>query len=874
VRFRIVGVRCGCSTTTCAAPSVLFRPARLTIPHLTNGAILPRSSQRSLPLLSIISPPASVTVMAGRRGTAPFSAPSADERAHKDSLRALSYNGARTADVMPSLSATPSAAPTDSFGAGTGLQRGVHGAHVASPTPNPVFYDTQVGDAPAVMASVAGDKDLAGNGVAGVALSAASTTLHALLPRLVELDEAEVAFTPVNSTPPAERPVVKLAAATKPKRPATTARSIRPAPTRRSSLPAAPSLASSLRLDAAAGSSKEPINGYAGSPSGGASSRAARTSPAGHVTASNAVPAKVVASQVADFKNVVTHAAGSEKPFAEALAGLLRLSGQSAVLDNNAKSTHGASLNTLAKAMDSLEVSAIAKRPAVAHPPAITVDNELDEDTGCEAAPEAKRSKISSFVQPPDSDGSGAASCRSDEKPRTVAKPPLRVPPLTAAQQLVFATAAERTRKRAEGLTVMIGARRLLKMRIKLLTGTAKESADSFLSPRRRTEEMVRAVRDHAKCTDSKATEFLLEKILKPTRVEEKRRKHGGGDEMEDDGKPCSERTTGVNHKLKEGVSHVYGALKRNVVWGWFYDATNNPKSSMRPGRATKWLERDAFYKQPGGRRAILAAATKGYKYLGALNRVHMAVSEGSDAVVELTRGFFVLCVKFIREELVSVQDQAPVKQGPDLNRYKDYVAEFLRLDGWLPRHGRAENGMRLCDGADANRAVFDPEYLPAANVTVESGTAAVTTGGQPCGTGLAASQRGHRAVPWPVEQAVRGPEGRVVRWAIGQAAAAGGRGEDQSFDAMETGRAARCGRVEGNSSATVMPAPALVAPAAATRETATLMNRAPTMAAPEAEAPGGVPVLSRRARAAAIMAKAQAEAAALLELEDGDELL
>jgi len=392
-------------------------------------------------------------------------------------------------------------------------------------------------------------------------------------------------------------------------------------------------------------------------------------------------------------------------------------------LDRDATSTHGVSLKSLSEGIGNLDVGDRAKILAAEMPSVVVADADCDEDGAWKAAPAAKRTKISSLVQPLHSHGAVWASknsSTSDDKTRTMAKPVLRVPSLTSSQELAFATAAERAKKRAEGMTVMVGARHLLKMRLKVFTGTAKTSADSFLSPRRLTDAMVNAVRDHAKYTDSQATEFLLEKVLKPTRVGDKRRKLESGHELEDnEGTLSKEQTTGVHHKLKEGVSHVYGDLKRNVVSGWFQETISNPKSSMRPARATKWLELDAFYEQPGGRRAILAAATKGYKYLGALNRVHPAVGEGSDAVVELTCGYFVLCVKFIREELVSVQDQTPVKQGPELNGYKDYVAEFLRFDCSLPKHGRAENGMMLCDGADPRRAVFEPEYLPAAMPTV-----------------------------------------------------------------------------------------------------------------------------------------------------------
>jgi len=197
------------------------------------------------------------------------------------------------------------------------------------------------------------------------------------------------------------------------------------------------------------------------------------------VLASKGSAAKAAASKAASAKE-----SAEREPLAEALAGLLRLSGQSAVLDRDANSTHGVSLKSLFEGIGNLDVGDRAKILAAEMPSVVVADADSGEDAVWKAAPAAKRTKTSSLVQPLHSHGAVWASTNSstsDDKTRTMAKPALRVPPLTSTQKLAFATAAERAKKRAEGMTVMVGARRLLKMRLKVLTGTAKTSADSFL---------------------------------------------------------------------------------------------------------------------------------------------------------------------------------------------------------------------------------------------------------------------------------------------------------------------------------------------------------------------------------------------------------
>jgi len=72
-------------------------------------------------------------------------------------------------------------------------------------------------------------------------------------------------------------------------------------------------------------------------------------------------------------------------------------------------------------------------------------------------------------------DGAQKRMVRTPADPPThsKAKPSLRVPPLSAAQKVSVAVAAEVAKKRADGLTLMVGARKLLNRRVKRIIGTA-----------------------------------------------------------------------------------------------------------------------------------------------------------------------------------------------------------------------------------------------------------------------------------------------------------------------------------------------------------------------------------------------------------------
>ncbi|OSX78240.1 hypothetical protein BU14_0115s0011 [Porphyra umbilicalis] len=678
-------------------------PAKPASPyHIPEAPItIPPGERDALTRLCPSSPTIAVGMASGRT-TANTSAPSPDERTYKEALRAFASSRSGVPSVaVPSRTAVPIAPSPFHFGSSHQHPIGAYNGQMLGQ----LYYKAVSAHAASLRAAAA--VEAAGAVTAG---TETSSVVPAPLQRDPMLDVEEATIAPPTST----TRLTEGLASSKGKQPKTLATAGRPTPTRRSSLPAVPSLASlpgfggwdsgampSPSAWAALGNASAAVDSLS-SRRAGFKPRATRDA-AGKTAAAKAVAVEAASAKVAAeyAAYVAAHKATAvEEPYAEALAGLLQLPGQAACLGKDAKSTRGASLSSLSKAIGNMEVadaSTTATRPSVRS----VVDCMSEE--GCE--PAAKRPKISSVVKPRFPLGGASAAAKPDthdDQRRPTATLSLRVPPLTPSQKLASATAAELTKKRAKGLTMMLGARRLLKARVKTLTGMAKMSADVFLSPRQRAEEAISAVREYAKYTDSQATEFLLEKVLKPTRPaagDKRRQRNGSDDNEEGDSTSTKKEMIGVNHKLKEGVSHVYKDLKRNIVTAWFYSAHAHPKTSMTPACASKWLTDDRFYKLPGGRKAVLKAVVKEFKYLGAHDRVHRAVNPGSEDVVDLTCGHFVLVVKIIREELVSIMDGTPVKQGPDLNGYKDNVCEFLRLNERLRKHSLSENGMTLCDG-------------------------------------------------------------------------------------------------------------------------------------------------------------------------------
>eukprot|EP00168_Porphyra_purpurea_P014789 TRINITY_DN4329_c0_g1_i2.p1 TRINITY_DN4329_c0_g1~~TRINITY_DN4329_c0_g1_i2.p1 ORF type:complete len:345 (-),score=59.29 TRINITY_DN4329_c0_g1_i2:1374-2408(-) len=333
----------------------------------------------------------------------------------------------------------------------------------------------------------------------------------------------------------------------------TTARPIRPAPTRRNSLasvlsfaskPASGSMACGVTrgthevqgsdgfarlpvVSVSCGSKTKPPLGKATASMVTAAKKAAAKGVLAKSAAAKGAAAKDAAAKRAAFKRIADQAASAKvaaagdsaakstavrtpsapKPDAEALAGLLSLSGSTDILGGDVDSTRGASLTALSRAIGSMDVAgppegASASMTSVRY----AVDECLEEDDRSVSSPAAKRTKTSGSMEPPCGGGHDTSSARvPEEQPSVLAPPVPRVPPLSSVQKLAFAEADELSKKQAAGMATMVGARRLLKELVKDLAGNAKKSADSFLSPRRRADAMVNAVRVYVKCTNDEA---------------------------------------------------------------------------------------------------------------------------------------------------------------------------------------------------------------------------------------------------------------------------------------------------------------------------------------------------------------------------------
>jgi len=407
---------------------------------------------------------------------------------------------------------------------------------------------------------------------------------------------------------------------------------------------------------------------------------------------------------------------------AGALTGLLALSGdiqnlKSIVESNKELATRRVSLGTLSKAVHELRVSEKqAVRPSEMEDTALGGDCKLVGDREGRRAPASKRAKVLDLVQdlgdslyPPE--GAQKPEVRAAANPPTHSSfnPALRVPPLSEAQKVSVAVAAQVAKKRANGLTLMVGARKLLNTRVKRIIGTATNSTDVLLSPWMRNKVAIEALKEYAEFDNSQATEFLVTTILCPAKDAGKRKRVG--DDAVESGSPTARvPTTSVSSKFNQAVSHVYGEYKRNMLLGWFLSATGRPSGAMAAPQANMWMEDDHFWRSVGGRKGMINAVSKGYDYLRVKNRVRAAVGADKGAV-EMTTGHYALAVTFVKEELKSIRDgPADTPSGPDADRYQNVLNTLAAVHDFLPKHNNEHDGLILCDGADPNRAVVEDE--------------------------------------------------------------------------------------------------------------------------------------------------------------------
>lgn len=674
----------------------------------------------------------------------PGPAPSQDDRDSKDALRSLATRATGVAAVRTVVAPEGTAAPI----APTPRNFGSHEpVYVPSCYSGAAAYAASHRDA--AVAAAATEAEAAAARPASAAtpnLPALGSTLPARtptasLPRHPALDEKEATIAPhvratvaaALSQGPAIRGRGKRTAAAAPTGSAPFGGRVRPVPQPRSRLPPAPPSIFSLPGAAAGAATPPRSTGESTAPPVSAKAKATAAKVAKAKMAANkaakVAAGKAAAAAVAPSKSALVDTTGTE-----ALAGLLALTGKfdnvdAVIAGNKELATRGVSLGALSKAVGQLEVGQKCDASPTSQNADTAIDCDLVPNPSLEGPP-SKRSKAIDLDQllldplyqhggdvkrskPHGGDVKPSKPQDVDEAPATTnCTPSLRSPPLSAAQKLSIETAAQVAKNRAEGMTVMVGARKLLKKRVKAIIGNAETTGHVFPPPSMRTQLFVDSIKDHAKVVNSRAIEFLAETVLSPVKgtTMEKKRKRTGEDSPKRAARIVKAPTTSVLAKFNQAFSHVYGEYKRNVVVGWFKEATGHPKEVMMPPQAATYLETDSFSRSTGGRKGVIAGVAKGYHYLGVKNRVRYPGGDDKGAVT-MCSAHYALAATLIREELESIRDgRSESTAGPDANRYTKFVNEMESLHDFLPKHSCEEDGLILCDGADPKRANFDDE--------------------------------------------------------------------------------------------------------------------------------------------------------------------
>ena len=565
---------------------------------------------------------------------------------------------------------------------------------------------------------------------------------------------------------------------------------------------------------------------------------------------SAATAAKVARARALQARKASTdHAAAANESTSNAVMGLLSLSDDGSNVEELVKKTiekQEKTIQTLAKAVCKLQMDsnkAMASTPSVplATGGLMQVAPELGELVQVE--PSHKRHKAAGPVA---ALSSPRVSTHDMDVSTRAAVPELRIPPCKFAGKVssATATAAAKTlakaaaiaQKRADGSVAMVAIRDRLTPKIKAMMGNAQKTMDVLPSPNIR-QSIINATAMAVMHADVKTIEdFLLESVHSPSK---KRKRLLLEPEQEHEEVPKKIKTVGVNSTLMQVFHHVLGNYKRNVVAGWFKEATKKVPAEMTVSEAEYWCTNNNFFQQPLGRKGVITGVAKGLKYLGAPNRIHHPVGAGGEIEVDMCYGHFLLGTQLISEVLTSIRDNVSDQPAIDSMRYKKYVAQAVRHDSFLPKHNKPDRGLILVDGHDPSRAVFEQEFMPASTVLAGDHDEAAANAS---GNGAAADVAGNGAV-------------------------ADVAGNGASADAAGNGAVADVGgnRAPAGAAPVVAAAPA-VAEAAVNVVAPLPPQRAPAgTAAPHVQ----TALATRQARAAAILAAAQAEAAALLSIAD-----
>jgi len=633
-------------------------------------------------------------------------------------------------------------------------------------------------------------------------------------------------------------------------------------------------------------------------------SKGAKASPGAALKKSqaSAKAAKVARAKALQAKIVSTDSGtAADKSMSAAAEGLLSLSCDGSKLEDTVKKTmenQEKTIQTLAKAVGKLQMERNKEAASTSSMLLATgrVEHMAPGFGGMvHGGPSYKRRKTA--CEAVETLSSHVASQDKEPSPCLPVQE-LCIPPQHSSKKLTFssATAAAKTiamataiaQKRADGSIIMVAIRDELTPKIKAIMGNAQTTMDVLPSPNIR-QSIINSTAMAVMKTGEKTVEaFLLENVHSPS----KKRKCLLSDSEDEHAPHRKVKTVGVHTTLMQVFHHVLGNFKRNVVAGWFKEAAKKAPKDMTVEEAEYWCSDGHFFVEPLGRKGIIAGVAKGFKYLGAPHRIHHPVGPGGEIVVDMCHGHFSLASLFVSEVLTSIRDSLPDKTTIDATRYKNYVAQVVRHDLVLPKHSDADRGIILVDGKDPRRAVFEKEFMPSAMVEADKAppAGAVVDG---AGTGAVADGVGTGAVPNGVgagtaDIAVGGgaePNGVgpgaaanevVSGMAVGGVVA--GVAENVAVDVAphhQTEDVVRNGATAdaaGNrAEAGVVPTEeAAFAAAGPVNAAGPLLPVAQALARPAA-IHGRMAWAARQEQAAAILAAAQAQAAALLNVHDDD---
>jgi len=297
------------------------------------------------------------------------------------------------------------------------------------------------------------------------------------------------------------------------------------------------------------------------------------------------------------------------------------------------------------------------------------------------------------------------------------APPSSPVESLPPTVQTSIDVAAKLTKKRIDGMVIMVRVRSKLTPLFKKIIGSATSTFDVLPSPSKKQQIIIDTIMGLTGKTAPEALEWLSEKVFRPAKSQNdgtaKKRKRAD----------AGEANVTINHSvnlvrasgpLNQILSHVVAHFKGVVFNTWCSVVVKVPAKQLQAETAGGWKENFLFSQSTIGRQGIIAGVAKGFKYLGAGHRVRPAVALGGEELTDMCLGHFSLGALVVHEALVNIHAGVPHgSSGPDVYRYQSWVNMVIAHDGFLPKDNAADRGLIVVDGADPLRAVFDAEFMP-----------------------------------------------------------------------------------------------------------------------------------------------------------------